>query len=151
MKSIIFWHMTPCSPLSWNRRFGGTCLPAGSSWYYSSTLKIEAIGSFETSGATQWTTWRHIPEDDTLHNHHCENLKSYIRLIILFYSGTSTALTSVRCGRAGTRCVCVERYLPCLLLIICLVFCWPFLNPRKQSLHSSRRDRGEVVVSSAPI
>jgi hypothetical protein len=24
MKSIIFWDMTPCSPLSCNRRFGGT-------------------------------------------------------------------------------------------------------------------------------
>jgi hypothetical protein len=28
--------------------------------------------------ATQRTTRRHIPEDDTLHNHRCENLKSYI-------------------------------------------------------------------------
>jgi hypothetical protein len=24
MKSIVFWDMTPCSPLSCNRRFGGT-------------------------------------------------------------------------------------------------------------------------------
>jgi hypothetical protein len=24
MKSIVFWDMTPCSPLSFNRRFGGT-------------------------------------------------------------------------------------------------------------------------------
>jgi hypothetical protein len=24
MKSIIFWDITPCSPLSFNRRFGGT-------------------------------------------------------------------------------------------------------------------------------
>jgi hypothetical protein len=24
MKSIIFWDVTPCSPLSFNRRFGGT-------------------------------------------------------------------------------------------------------------------------------
>jgi hypothetical protein len=31
----------------------------------------------ETSVATQQTTRRHIPEDDTLHNHRCENLKSY--------------------------------------------------------------------------
>jgi hypothetical protein len=34
MKSIIFWDMTPCSPLSCTRRFGGThllatCLLAG--------------------------------------------------------------------------------------------------------------------------
>jgi hypothetical protein len=44
----------------------------------SSTLKMEAICSFETSVETQRTTRRHIPEDDTLHNHRCENLRSYI-------------------------------------------------------------------------
>jgi hypothetical protein len=39
---------------------------------------MEAILSSETSGTTQRTTRRHIPEDDdTLHNHRCENLKSY--------------------------------------------------------------------------
>jgi hypothetical protein len=38
---------------------------------------MEAISSSETSGASQRTTRRHIPEDDTLHNHRCENLKSY--------------------------------------------------------------------------
>jgi hypothetical protein len=53
MKSIIFWDMTPCSPLS--------CIRSSS----------------ETSGATLRTTRRRIPEDDTLHNHRCENLKSY--------------------------------------------------------------------------
>jgi hypothetical protein len=31
MKSIIFWDMTPCSPLSFNRNFGPpACLLAGS-------------------------------------------------------------------------------------------------------------------------
>jgi hypothetical protein len=39
---------------------------------------MEAICSSETSVATQQTTRRHIPEDDTLHNHGCGNLKSYI-------------------------------------------------------------------------
>jgi hypothetical protein len=43
----------------------------------SSTLKMEAISSSETSGATQRIARRHIPEDDTPHNHRCENLKSY--------------------------------------------------------------------------
>jgi hypothetical protein len=38
---------------------------------------MEAIHSFETSGTTQRTTRRHIPEEDTLQNHRCENLKSY--------------------------------------------------------------------------
>jgi hypothetical protein len=32
--------------------------------------------------ATQQTTRRHIPEDDTLHNHRCENLKSYKNIFI---------------------------------------------------------------------
>jgi hypothetical protein len=39
---------------------------------------MAAICSPETSIASQQTTRRHIPEDDTLHNHRCENLKSYI-------------------------------------------------------------------------
>jgi hypothetical protein len=33
--------------------------------------------SSETSGTTLRTTRSHIPEDDTLQNHRCENLKSY--------------------------------------------------------------------------
>jgi hypothetical protein len=73
MKSIIFWVMTPCSPLSFDRRFGetyrlhlATCLFAGFSELISSTLKMEAIYSSETSVETQWTTRRYIPEDDTL-------------------------------------------------------------------------------------
>jgi hypothetical protein len=61
VKSTIFWDITP--------------------WLLAklifSTLKMEAICSSETSVATQQTTRRHIPEDDTLHNHRCENLKSY--------------------------------------------------------------------------
>jgi hypothetical protein len=53
MKSIIFWDLTPCSSLSCTRR------------------------SSEMSGATQRTTRRHIPEDDTLHG------KEKFRLIIM--------------------------------------------------------------------
>jgi hypothetical protein len=48
---------------------------AGSPLADSSTLKMEAIPSSETlvnAGSTQ----RHIPEDDILHSHRCENLKS---------------------------------------------------------------------------
>jgi hypothetical protein len=44
---------------------------------YSSTLKMEAICSSETSVGTQRTTRRYIPDDSTL-NHRCENLKSDI-------------------------------------------------------------------------
>jgi hypothetical protein len=38
---------------------------------------MEAICSSETSVETQRTARSHIPEVDTLHNHRCENLKSY--------------------------------------------------------------------------
>jgi hypothetical protein len=38
---------------------------------------MEALCSSETPVDTQRTTRRYIPEDDTLHNHRCENLKSY--------------------------------------------------------------------------
>jgi hypothetical protein len=41
-----------------------------------STLKMEAIRSFETSIHTR-STRRHIPEDGILYSHRRENLKSY--------------------------------------------------------------------------
>jgi hypothetical protein len=94
MKNIIFWNMTPCSPLSFNLRFGGTyrlhlqrrrnmfskpankqvassfCLPPAcalvSCSAYSSTLKMEAICSSDTSVDFQRTTCSYIPEDNTL-------------------------------------------------------------------------------------
>jgi hypothetical protein len=50
---------------------------------------MEAIRSSETSGTTQRTTRRHIPEEDTLQNHRCENLKSYTQyssLILFMYA-----------------------------------------------------------------
>jgi hypothetical protein len=43
---------------------------------YSLTLKMETCYS-KTSVDFQQTTWRYIPENRALHNHHCENLKSY--------------------------------------------------------------------------
>jgi hypothetical protein len=50
---------------------------------------MEAICSSETSVETQQTTRRYIPEDGTLHNHRCDNLKSYmLRDGILAYSLT---------------------------------------------------------------
>jgi hypothetical protein len=43
---------------------------------YPSTLKIEAICSFETSLDFHRTTRHCIPEDRTLHSHRCDNLRS---------------------------------------------------------------------------
>jgi hypothetical protein len=86
MKSTIFWDITPCSPLKVNRRFGGTyclhlqgrrisrarrlCLSPAytlvSCAAYSTTLKMDAICSSETSVDFQRTTRCYIPEDSTL-------------------------------------------------------------------------------------
>jgi hypothetical protein len=46
-----------------------------------STLQMEAIRSSETS-VNPGSIQHHIPDDDILHSHHCENLKSYIMHIL---------------------------------------------------------------------
>jgi hypothetical protein len=61
---------------------------AGSSLTDFSTLKMEAIRSFETSVHTR-STRRHVPEDGILQSHCRENLKSYLYLVLelLLYKG----------------------------------------------------------------
>jgi hypothetical protein len=95
-KSCIFWHITPCSPLKVKcavshfppvsyiiRNFGkvislvATCFRLVPYLAHSSILRMGATYSSEKSADFQWTTRRYIPEDITLHNHSCENLKSY--------------------------------------------------------------------------
>jgi hypothetical protein len=91
MKSTIFWDITPRSPLSVNRRFGGTHHlhlhgrkisrarnQSESRWQVFFALKKEAIFPSETSVDTQRTTPRYIPENGTLHNHRCENFKFHM-------------------------------------------------------------------------
>jgi hypothetical protein len=51
-------------------------------------LKMEAICSSKTSVGFQRPTWRYVPEDSTLHNHRCKNLKSYISLVCFLRDGT---------------------------------------------------------------
>jgi hypothetical protein len=89
-KSTLFWDITPCILLKVIRRFGGTYRlylqgrtisrarnQRESRWQaerasrlrcsaYSSTLKMEAICSSETSIDFQRTARRYIPEDSTL-------------------------------------------------------------------------------------
>jgi hypothetical protein len=48
---------------------------------YYSTMKMEATCSSETSVDFQPTTRRYIPEDRTLHNHRCENDRSYTLIL----------------------------------------------------------------------
>jgi hypothetical protein len=52
---------------------------------------MEAICSSETSVDTQRTTPRYIPEVNTLPNHSCENLNSYMNI---WYFGTNRIQTS---------------------------------------------------------
>jgi hypothetical protein len=59
-KSITFWDMMPCSPLSVNRRFGGT---------YRLHLQGRRNKFSKKPAAcllAQRTTRRHIPDDDIL-------------------------------------------------------------------------------------
>jgi hypothetical protein len=69
MKSTIFWNIRECSPLKFDPRFGGTYrlhLQGKKPAAYSSTLKMEAICSSETSADFKRTTRRYIAEDTTL-------------------------------------------------------------------------------------
>jgi Fe2+ transport system protein B len=45
----------------------------------SSTLKMNAMRSSETSVYVPGTRQYYVPEDRTLYNHCCEDLKSYVR------------------------------------------------------------------------
>jgi hypothetical protein len=92
MKSIFFWDMTLCSALSCTRRFGGTYrlhlqgrrIVQQLNALHDVISQKKILCSTETSGATQCTTRRHTPEEDTLQNHRCENLKSYTDLLISY-------------------------------------------------------------------
>jgi hypothetical protein len=86
-KSFLFWDITSCSLLkvkepALNQVAKRDCFPPAFTldFYlaYSLTLNMEAICSSETSVDFQRNTRRYNPEDITLHNHRCENLKSYI-------------------------------------------------------------------------
>jgi hypothetical protein len=61
---------------------------------YSSTLKMEATYSFEMSVDFQWTTLHYIPEDSTIHNYCCENLRSYILFLTVFIQISLIAINS---------------------------------------------------------
>jgi hypothetical protein len=76
LTSTIFWDITPCIPLTSSRRFGGT---------YCLHLQGGRISPARNQHESRWqaeqrTTRRYIREDSTLHNHRCENLKSYITM-----------------------------------------------------------------------
>jgi hypothetical protein len=74
LTAVLFWDKMPCSSPFENQpkfRRNKHCLPSAftlvSCSAYSSTLKMDATCSFETSVDFQRTTWRYIPEYRTLY------------------------------------------------------------------------------------
>jgi hypothetical protein len=55
----------------------------------------------------QWTTWHYISADSTLHNHCCENFKSY-----LTYSNHQIKLKS-HCIHGGKKIIILWTLFPC--------------------------------------
>jgi hypothetical protein len=88
IKQSVFWR-NMWKHWSWTSEF--TLLIGCSA--YSSTLKMEATRSYEQSVNFYQTTWRHIPEDSTLHKHRRQNLKSHFTLYSNHYwnEGTSSS------------------------------------------------------------
>jgi hypothetical protein len=74
LKSTIFWDITPCSPLKANRRFVAT---------YRLHLQGRRIRRTRNHRENRWQAQGYIPEDSTLHNHCCKNLKSYMFIMSL--------------------------------------------------------------------
>jgi hypothetical protein len=70
-----------------------------------------AIFSSETSVDIQRTTRRYIPEDGTLHNHRCENLKSYERTEIHVYTVKDAAevFKNILCSYSKLKCILPSR------------------------------------------
>jgi hypothetical protein len=77
VKISVFWDITTCIPWLQPPAYVGSSLAD----FY--TLKMEAILSSETSIYTI-STRLHIPEDEILHTHRHENLKSYFNTILVF-------------------------------------------------------------------
>jgi hypothetical protein len=104
MKSIIFWDMTPCSPLSFNRRFGGTYRlhlqgrrnrfsktskrAGGKQNLFLRSWRWKRYVPPKRRVETQRTTRRLIPEDDTLHH----NRLSFWPRFNILHNGVSQCL-----------------------------------------------------------
>jgi hypothetical protein len=71
-------------------------------------MQMEATCSSETSVDFRQTTQRYIPEGRSLHNHHCENLKSY-RGKFYFYLFRLCSADRISVGRLDGKSVRLFR------------------------------------------
>jgi hypothetical protein len=109
---------------------------------------MEAIYSSETSFDFQRTTRRYIPEDSTLHNHRCENLKSCPQSI-LFPQCMRSSFTFIRNNRQNSSFVYFNF---CSLTHHAWrqkVLNW-MIEPQLDSRYD-RRSVGQSVLVSSPI
>jgi hypothetical protein len=102
VKISIFWDITPCNVSKVNRLFGVICRldlqGRRISQARNSMKQVARRAIFLWNVDFQRTTRRYIPEDITLRNHRCENLKSYILLTYFNESGNVTRkLMFARC------------------------------------------------------
>jgi hypothetical protein len=95
----------PCSPLKVNRRFEGTyCLHLHllSRWYLAQFIQPWRWRRYIPPKRRLTFSGLHgvnIPEDSTIHNHRCENLKSYLHN---FFAEISTSKKNMACGGTET-------------------------------------------------
>jgi hypothetical protein len=121
VKISIFWDITPCSPLKFNPCFRGICR------FHLKEGRISQARNWGEAGSEQWNclaeisdhigerremqekcqfllvfpskqaNWCCIPENSTLHNHRCENLKYYNCLSVrIFLCGFALFITSMK-------------------------------------------------------
>jgi hypothetical protein len=84
LKSIIFWAITPCSPMSFNSCLSPTCLLVFC-WTYFFNLKDGGDMFLRNVGWNSTDYTASYPRRWYSSNNCCENLKSYILPLPLFF------------------------------------------------------------------
>jgi hypothetical protein len=126
----MFWDITPCSLLKVNRCFSGICClhlhgkrirnqhkicirQSSQAFFLLGLLlypEMATVCSFETSVYFQRIIWHCIPENRSLHNHRCENIRSYVKKKYLQKGGRLAPGGSSAWARTGFITRDVFRY-----------------------------------------
>jgi hypothetical protein len=144
-KSSIFLETTSCSPLKFNRCFGGTGNLHIHGRRISQEINQHEAGSkqmqictcsTETSNDFQWITRCYIPEDRTLHNYRCDNLKSYE------YLNDSQLHASKAASQFKVHPICLKK------LIYPLRELYPYsgFNSRRLSLQGKKKNKVSIFM-----